>query len=251
MIIRERSNEIIMITQHDHALISGLIAENVKDSLFHSSSKRKSVEIAIREHDRAWMPVDKHPILNDKTKLPFSFMDLPASFKTVFYKHGIDEVEKMDFYAALLCSAHYVQFMSKNKDDDLIKTFIEGERAREQRLKSIIPQFHGEAFQFHFNLLKFCDNVSLYMCLNEPGTMKDNEHFFYKDGIHSPFVRGETMNAAWEDTQTVTLSPFPFRQPFCVFLKQKVVSKDEIVHRGIAQAYYEAPYETIKIRLTI
>ena len=96
MIIRERFKELVMITQHDHALISGLLAENFNDSLFKGASKRGSVELAIREHDRAWVPVDKYPIMNDETQLPFSFMDFPASFKSVFYKHGVDEVEKMD-----------------------------------------------------------------------------------------------------------------------------------------------------------
>nr|WP_253735858.1 DUF3891 family protein [Paenibacillus sp. FJAT-26967] len=28
----------------------------------------------------------------------------------------------------------------------------------------------------HFKLLKLCDELSLYVCLNEPGVSKDEEH---------------------------------------------------------------------------
>lgn len=249
MIIRNRLNELIMITQHDHALVSGLLSENVQTSLFKGSAKRKSVEIAIREHDRAWMPVDKYPIMNDKTQLPFSFMDFPVSYKALIYKYGIDEVEEKDAYAALLCSTHYAHFMSKSKEGDA-KTFLEGENIRRCRLKTAVSCYDEEHFQFHFNLLKFCDNLSLYISLNEPGIPKEKSHPFYKNGIQSPFVEGERIKVNWKDQTTITLAPFPFQHPLNISLKQKVVPKEEVVNKGIAHAYLDSPFEKIDIRLT-
>ncbi|WP_156430913.1 DUF3891 family protein [Paenibacillus sp. FJAT-26967] len=48
--------------------------------------------------------------------------------------------------------------------------------ARQQRLKAKLNQPGESMIEQHFKLLKLCDELSLYVCLNEPGVSKDEEH---------------------------------------------------------------------------
>lgn len=252
MIIRERQDDIVMISQDDHARISGLFASAWKDSLFFGTAKRDSVQLAITEHDRGWIPVDNTPFLNDKINVPYSFMDFPDEPKLVFYKNGIDEVEAMDNYASMLCSHHYSRFAEGDTSEEA-QEFIQGEKARQLRVKVKIKDFDEPLFQFHYDLLKFCDSLSLYLCLNEPGTQKEDEHYFYKKGFPVPstfsFFEGDKMDIRWGDKQTIFMSRFPFEQPLSVEIKQRVLSRSAIAEKGLLEAYCGTPIESVHVVL--
>ncbi|WP_404450947.1 DUF3891 family protein [Virgibacillus necropolis] len=253
MIIRERPDDIVMITQDDHARISGIFSSYWKKAFFNDDNKRRSVELAIYEHDRGWIPVDSKPLWNDKTNLPYSFMDLPTEPKLVFYKNGIDEVEGMDFYASLLCSHHYSRFTKNDTDEESLK-FLKNEQERQSRIKKLMIDFDKEAYQFHYDLLNFCDNLSLFVCLNEPGATKKEEHSFYKNGLPIPstfsFFEGNQLDICWRDGQTILLSQLPFDAPVEIEIKQKVVSRKRITEEGILSAYENTPEESIQVRVT-
>lgn len=254
MIIRERQDDIVMITQDDHARVSGVFAARWKDSFFGNRSQRGSVELAINEHDRGWIPVDNNPFLNDRTMLPYSFMDLPTDPKLVFYKNGIDEAEQMDDYAGVLCSHHYAQFAA-NDSDQKSKKFVQHEEDRQNQLKGQVEDFDEKLFQFHYDLLKFCDNLSLYVCLNEPGVTKEDEHRFHKNGLPVPatfsFFNDERLAIHWRNDRTVLLSEFPFDKPVPIDIKQKVVPKQDIADRGLLIAYESAPIEEVHVVLKV
>lgn len=252
VIIRERSDEIVMIKQNDHAQICGMFAGHWKKDFFFGGSRRNSVELAVAEHDRGWTLVDNNPILNKETQLPFSFMDYPLPEKLSFYKSGIDEVERMDLYAGLLCSYHYSRFVEKNEDEQS-NQYMKEERDRQNRLKNSIPNYNEQIFQFHLDLLVFCDNLSLYACLNEPGVPKAEEHRFYREGIPIPstftFINGDHLHCHWHDRQTISLSEYLFEESVTIEMKQKVVSKKDLMEKGLQVAYEKAPVEIVGIRL--
>ncbi|ASK61531.1 hypothetical protein CFK37_04750 [Virgibacillus phasianinus] len=252
MIIRERQDDIVMITQDNHARIAGVFAANWKNSFFNSSKKRNSVELAINEHDRGWIPVDCTPFMNDQNSLPYTFMYFPTKPKLIFYKNGIDEVEQMDNYAGILCSHHYARFAANDSNEES-QAFVQHEENRQRKLKEKVKEFDPESFQFHYDLLNFCDNLSLYVCLNEPGTAKVDEHQFYKSGIPIPttfsFLGGDYSAIHWQNKQTVMLSDFPFEQPTWIEIKQKVVSKQKIIECGLVAAYKDAPIEIVPVSI--
>ncbi|ASN03564.1 DUF3891 family protein [Virgibacillus necropolis] len=252
MIVRERTDDIVMITQDNHARISGVFAAKWENSIFNDKDKRASVELAISEHDRGWIPVDKKPFWNDQTGLPYSFMDLPTEPKLVFYKNGIDEIEKMDPYASLLCSHHYYRFTADDFGEES-QRFLRNEQDRQNRIKQLID-FDEEAFQFHYDLLNFCDNLSLYVCLNEPDVSKEHEHYFYKKGMPIPstfsFFYGSHLDICWKDKHTISLSQLPFEEPVVIEINQKVVPKEHIAEEGILSAYENTLEERVRVRVT-
>lgn|SRR5699024_1391044 len=252
MIVREHPNHFIMIEQDNHAQLSGEMIANWNDSLFIDTKFKKTVEFAIFHHDCGWKSFDKQPFWNDEKMAPFTFTNFPILPKTVLYKHGIDEVEKEDEYAALLCSMHYMRFLLNRRTQEA-KIFVQKEKERRNRIIRSLSTFDSYLFDFHYGLLQLCDNLSLYICLNEPGTSKEEEHFFYRDGIPlSTSLHGfqqDKLKTEWVDKDTVTINEFPFASKLTLMLKQKVISKKLIADKGLDKSYQDAPYEHVKIRL--
>ncbi|GAB3046789.1 DUF3891 family protein [Virgibacillus ainsalahensis] len=250
MIVRERTNEFVMIEQDHHAQVSGKIMAKWKDALFQGTEQRKSVEYAIHMHDYGWKNFDRKPFWNDKHQSPYSFNDFPDIPKVILYKHGVDVVEKEDSYAGLLCSEHYKQFLI-NEPGDEIQVFVKQEEEREERIIESLGQFNKRLFNFHYGLVLLGDGLSLYACLNEPLASEENVHPFFKKGIplSSDLELGDTMQPRWVDEHTIALDPFPFEEPIDIKIKQKIVAKEAISAQGLIDSYEQAPFEEVSIRL--
>jgi Protein of unknown function (DUF3891) len=250
MIVREREDKFIMIEQDNHAIMSDELMKNWKESLFHGEELRQSVQYAIRYHDYGWKPFDKEPFWNDRSQAPYTFSDYPLSPKMVIYTFGIHEVEKNDPYAALLCSRHYSRFLLQDPSEEAV-AFIKQEKHRQKRLIESFAGLNDDLFNFHYGLLKLGDDLSLYMCLNEPGVPKEKEHFFFRNGITLPMKPGDEKQAkmalAWRDQQTISAHPFPFKERITVKIKQKVINKKELLTNGLIKSYEKAPYEEVKL----
>ncbi len=251
MIIREHNNTYIMIEQTHHAHISGELAKQWRDDLFKGNAMRESVIYAIANHDLGWNGLDQTPFWNDLKNAPYDFRTFPMIPKFVFYKDGIDAVEAVDLYAGLLCSRHYMQLNLRNKHIEAASLFIEGEQKRQESIIEKLSGFNTELYDFHYTLLAILDNFSLYLCLNEPGTTKREEHVFFKDGIVIPrfqdFLGMNKLDVSWKDADAVEVAPFPFKDTFKLNLEQRVVSKKEITEKGVIASYLAAPIERVEI----
>jgi hypothetical protein len=242
MIIHEREHEFVMVAQHDHAMVSRDAAQCWRDEYFFGIDKKDSVVLAVREHDRCWIEPDEEPLWNEQTQQPYSFMDYPGSPKLSFYTKGIDEIVQMDPYAGLLCSLHYASFL-KDATSTIGMNFWNEEKQRQQALLKELGIHKDETLSFHLNLLKFCDNLSLYICLNDPGTPKAQEHYFYRDGFPQKFsfTNNESIHAEWLGQKTVSLSLSPFKNHLHVRLPYKAVDKELIEKIGLVTAYQDSP----------
>ncbi|HEY9576467.1 MAG TPA: DUF3891 family protein [Pseudobacillus sp.] len=252
MIVRERKNDFVLIEQDNHAQVSGSIMAYWRASLFYGPEFRRSVEYAISQHDCGWKPFDKQPFWNDKKQAPYTFIDFPQLSKIALYKQGIDEVEENDRYAALLCSLHYASFLSYEVSDEA-KKFIAQEKQRRDRLIRSLGISDQSLLHFHYGLLQLGDNLSLYICLNEPGVTKEKEHPFFRDGIPvSPAlseIKRDRIQLHWKNKQTITLETFPFNSEITVTIKQKILSKDDIASKGFLESYQKAPFHNVVVHL--
>ncbi|GAM14694.1 DUF3891 family protein [Mesobacillus selenatarsenatis] len=241
MIIHERENEFVMVAQHDHAGVSRDAAQNWRDDYFLGIERIYSVVLAVREHDRCWIEPDEEPLWNEQTQQPYSFMDYPGRPKLAFYTKGIDEIVQMDPYARLLCSLHYASFL-KDATSTIGKNFWVAEKQRQQKLLKELEIDNDKVLSFQLNLLKFCDNLSLYICLNAPGTPKSQEHYFYRNGFPQKFsfANDQTILAEWLDQHTVSLSVSPFKNKLHVRLPYKAVDKELIKEIGLTAAYQDS-----------
>ncbi|MFD1707656.1 DUF3891 family protein [Siminovitchia sediminis] len=247
MIVREREKDFVMIEQHHHGDVSGKLLHYWKESLWRGD-KQESVFYAVHQHDCGWKSADKTPIWNDQQQAPYTFMDFPMPLKTLIYRYGIDEIARENLYAALLCSKHYTHFMEMENSEEA-QDFVKKEEIRQRKWFNSLPDSDRNLFHFHFGLLKLFDNLSLFLCLNEPGK---NEHPFYRNGIPlSPALHGfqqEKLDLHWMDENTLAVDEFPFEQAFTVSVEQKVVSKSDIAQKGLIESYMAAPIQEIYIQ---
>lgn len=252
MIVQEFSDKYVMIAQHDHAAISGTMAKMWKHTHFPDKDKRPSVEDAIKNHDIGWKLIDEAPIWNDVAVAPYTFTTYPTALKTVLYRYGIDEVAQADNYAALLCSKHYDRFL-KNNSSEAAGKFVQEEKARRKQLIQSINNFGIDHYHFHYGILQMLDDMSLFLCLNEPGVQKENEHPFFKNGINKhegiTTIQEDKVHLFWKDKHTVSLHPFVFAEPFTISLQQRNVMKQAIKQNGILKSYQNAPVVTHDITL--
>ena len=223
--------------------------KNCKNEYFFDENRTKEVLLAIHEHDRGWIDLDSSPVWNDKSEKPYSFIDYPLALKISFYKKGLEEVENMSKYAGLLCSLHYTSFI-QDPSEPSVREFWQEEKKRQEQLKKDL-QLVGkseETLMYHLDLLKFCDYLSLYICLNEPGN-NHKIHPFFRNGFPQlfAFVTDKPIVAHWSNQETVTLSFSPLKNKVEVNLPYKEVMKDNIEKHGILQAYKDASVSFRKI----
>lgn len=247
MIVRESDEYFTMTGQHDHAILSGQIASHFKPEWFGDPAWTDKVVLAIREHDRGWIGLDEIPIWNDGSNAPFSFMDYPLAPKLPMYEKGIDEVERMNPYAALLCSLHYASFDPIRSSDrpDCID-YIRKETIRQDRIRQRVGALDPDWVLRHLRLLQFCDHLSLYVCLNKEGAAKEEEHPWFKDGLGTK-LNDRTYTARWLSPTEIAVDPFPFRDRFQTTLRTKHVLKSERQQKGIALAYRDTAFSEQEI----
>ncbi|NEZ42101.1 DUF3891 family protein [Paenibacillus alvei] len=243
MIIRTRKDEIVFIAQHDHGYLSGEIASKFRTELLGTRDGYEDAVYAAYEHDCSWIGLDDTPIWNDAQQEPYTFMDYPMPLRLAFYRKGLDDIEKVNPYASLLCSKHFASFFHVEEQKDVIE-FLQHERQRQRRIKEQFVDLPDLTIANHFRMLQFCDDLSLYVSLNEPGVSKDKEFPWYQDGFErtEPFnvQSGEQLQAEWLDDRAIRVTPTPFTEPFTAMLSYKVVAKERIRKIGIASAYKEA-----------
>ncbi|MBB6454385.1 hypothetical protein HNQ94_002867 [Salirhabdus euzebyi] len=227
MIVVEKNDYYLLFKQHDHGEVSGQIAKRVKEKWFKGKEVRKDVEFAIQHHDYAWIDLDNQVKWNEEKNRPYSFIDYPLQDKLFAYSKGINTVQQHSYYAALLCSMHYASFFREPMTDSKIKSFISQEMKRQEMLREKIQP--NEAFDFHFRLLQFCDDLSLYICLNDPGIKKDDEFPWFKEGFSQSFsFAKEGMCAEWQDEESIGIEPFPFEDYVEISLPFYKLGKDGV-----------------------
>lgn len=226
MIVRETKDGYILVEQHAHAKISGGMARKWKKQWFLGKTRRREVELAIENHDLCWESLDKQPILNQQERKPASFIDYPLEAKISAYKDGVDDMARLNSYAALLISLHYSSFF-RGKLDQNGQQFKEREEDRQEQLMDRL-HVQNEELTFHFDLLQLCDNLSLYLCLNEWGVHKDKEHPWFKEGFPQQLATVEsTFYTVWLTENTVLIHPYPFSEENVkVSIPYKYISKN-------------------------
>lgn len=189
------------IRQHDHAWISGALAEAWR----FDGTVAEEVRFAVAYHDVAWIGLDRAARLR-ADGAPHSFLDHPLDAKYAGCKAGIDLVETGSAYAGYLCSAHH-QRLAGYLDDPLSTAYVAAEQARQDRLWEALDAAHRERAATDVALLRLLDGLSLFACCNTPGRRTWS---FHPDGF--PYG-GTTFQARWVDETRVQLHPYPLAWP--------------------------------------
>jgi Protein of unknown function (DUF3891) len=216
MIVRERPDTFLLFGQHEHALMAGEFARRWGER----PVPFESTVYAVANHDLAWREPDGEVLWNEEKDRPYSFVDYPLHLKLPAQKRGIDRVEARDSYAGCLCSMHYARFLLDAERLEEIE-FRDGEFERQRRLAQGMSAAELENLERNFRLLRLCDGISLFLCLNEPGGDEDPPP--YPEGF---VFKGTRFDLVWEDGQTLGLDPNPFSEAFGIEVPYRIVGRD-------------------------
>jgi hypothetical protein len=213
MIVREKLDSYVLIKQHDHGLISGEFARRWAEC----PRPLEPTLYAIANHDAGWKILDASVRWNEETGKPYSFTNYPIVTKLRAYEEGLDLLEVEYPYAACLCSMHYTALVGDSKAET---GFRESETQRQREIKAAMSGEELGNLEHNFHLLRLCDDLSLFVCLNEPGR---NEHPWYKKGLGFEGARFEPI---WQDDATLRLVPNPFSEPFDLTIPYALVGEN-------------------------
>ncbi|MFD2704489.1 DUF3891 family protein [Salibacterium lacus] len=238
MIINEAEAFYECIPQHEHARISAEIIKRWADEAVKHGPYWNELVPAVREHDRAWIPLDNDPLTDEKGS-PYDFTNYPEKPKTEAYQRGILETDRIHRYCGLLVSRHYASFF----DTALTETgrrFREQETQRQQTWRKELQEPDTE--DSHLKILQFCDDLSLYLCTNTPGASKDKENTWFKNGFrqHFAFLNNETIQAEFNGKQNVSLAPFPMQDALDITIHGRQVLKEEAEEKGFSEAFQKS-----------
>lgn len=211
MIVRSKGAYFVCIRQQDHALVSGQFAAHLDLKI----EPFANTLYAISHHDIGWEELDQTILWNEETGEPYSFDDYPLIPKLEAYTQGISKIEAHDAYAGFLVSKHFASFF-KDATEPAAKKFVEQEWTRQNKLREHFSEVEERNIAKNFRILKFCDDLSLALCLNEPCY---NTHPWFKDGI---WFQGEKFHWVWEDKETIRLHLNRFKRPFTIELPYQV-----------------------------
>jgi hypothetical protein len=235
MILQDRGNQLIIIRQTDHAILSGFFAREWGNELFKRPEPFDSVRLAAAEHDNGWTEWERHPQIDNATFLPYTFMSIPTAEHIEIYKRGIDRIVQRDRYAGLLAAMHAVGLYDrsratipgfsakyvKSNESQLAADFVQRLRLQQLRLKvdlradPAMKSFVEEkTMQINAQRLEALDRLSLYFCLAPLAEQTIDAVPVDEQGAEADWeLRPQANNQAdAEAKNSVVLSPYPFRR---------------------------------------
>jgi hypothetical protein len=241
MIVYEQNNELVIIRQTDHALLSGFFAREWGNEECTRPEPFESFRLAAAEHDNGWTEWELLPEVDPATFLPYSFMSIPTERHIALYQHGLERLLKVDRYAALLVSMHCLGLYDRTRatmpgfsakyvrsnEAHLVSEFVQQLRLQELRLKVDLrahpetkPFTEEKVLQANLQRLEALDRLSLYFCLS---TGEEST-------IESVPLDNTGAEADWElrreSPEMVALAPYPFRrEPLSISILARRVPK--------------------------
>lgn len=236
MIRRRQGSDFLLITQHDHALLSGELAELFGNGEFAAPVPREQAISGIRLHDSGWPLHDEEPTINAE-HLPLDVFETPRKIAFKVWTASVERATRHDPYAGLLVSLHVLalsvlasertvsngSFSLDNPQDRLaVIKFQQREIERQETLRSLaglrsekgahhavvrdVRQEAEDQLQFNFALLQVMDQLSLALCCTEPPTCTS------RDLPQRPGGTKLKLNFTRQGND-VRVDPWPFAQP--------------------------------------
>ena len=113
MIVRAEHDSFVLITQPEHAALSGRIMAAWQTDGLRSHIRRQTILLATREHDIGWQPVDRRPTVDLATGHPHHFLAAPDSTKREIWPSGVAQLKPRNTAAAALVAQHALTVLDR------------------------------------------------------------------------------------------------------------------------------------------
>jgi hypothetical protein len=224
MIVRyESDGSIVMITQNDHAQLSGLFAAHWGNDRFAKPQPFASLVRAAMFHDRGWIRYETSPQLDPQSGRTPNYRDVPTDRAQLeAFEWAGEWLSAIDPYAGLMIARHRTGLWQgrygvithppgrqRGKLPADIVAFIARSEAKQKRAADGLDT--GE-LAINYNLLQVWDLMSLYICSDETLAPERIEpvpiRYSDRDRLASL-----PMTLVPLEARTIALDPYPFDQP--------------------------------------
>jgi hypothetical protein len=249
MIVRyESDGTIVMITQNDHAMASGLFAAHWGNEHFERPQPYSSIVKAAAFHDRGWIDYETAPRLNGEGQTP-NYRDVPIdSGQLRAFRWASDWLSHIDPYAGLLSAKHRTglwqgrygvitkpPLVQRGTLSPGILAFIAESEAHQAQTGAGLD---GSQLMVNYNLLQVWDMMSLYICSTpslSPTELGPAPTDYAGNNVILNFQPGADGK--------ISLDPWPFDEPS---LTANVVYRRLKVQRfetdsALQEAYFKTP----------
>jgi hypothetical protein len=217
-----------IITQVDHARMSGQFAAAWGNDTFAALIPREPMEFMVAHHDEGWLKVDDAWLFNESTRLPYHLTEtpLPEYIKTGAGSPEFNQAHHS--YSGILSSMHTWGLYrgSYGLSDTLfinsipaehrpqVDALLEGEIARQDNLKRQIDITNLELMNwikptqlFHnYKLLQFFDALALYFHTTHEAARKEVTF----PNVPMSVGKDETLTVRRQSAGVYSVTPYPF-----------------------------------------
>lgn len=212
-----------LLRQHDHAMLAGHLAAAWVGTGRNPAPLDFGLVMAVALHDVAWVELDESPDLDLSAGRPYPFHALPNERKLPAYRGGLDRLERLHPYGALLGSLHYVSFVEDQFAEEAeeqggaeeTESFVESEARRREALHRRLG-LEGEEdrgpVRRDLETLQMFDRLSLFICLAPPSAAEDAQPPWLGAARDLETPDGDSLRLDWRDDEVLHVHPFPFRE---------------------------------------
>jgi hypothetical protein len=221
MIVRyESDGSVVMITQNDHAQLSGLFAAHWGSERFEKPRPYGSLVRAAMFHDRGWIRYETGPQINPETGKTPNYREVPNdAAQLAAFEWASDWLGAIDAYAGLMIARHrtglwqgrygaitHPAAIQRGKLPPEIAAFIARSEAKQ---KTAAEKLDPSELAINYNLLQVWDIMSLYICSSE--ALKPDR--IEPVPLSYSGAAGVPMTLTPLQADTIALDPYPLDQP--------------------------------------
>lgn len=247
MIRREKNGGWFLITQHDHAELSGRIMTHWGNGEFAKPSPYDEVLFAVREHDSGWKEWDTLPKINLETGYPANFTEMSFEDQGDIWRRCYKPYSENNPYASCLVALHFSKFSRNNLKKDPGNQIAE---SLHKELKEFVANglnlqiVDGNLTEIPYEIIKnlkllqIGDILSLALCHGWRSVEITEVPYDYKGSE-------TTLQIKSEDGFNYTISPYPLDESPLRFsiqgrsLDSKTFIDDEELREKLNASRYE------------
>ena len=220
MIVRyESDGSIVMVTQNDHAQLSGLFAAHWGNDRFEKARPYAAMVRAAMFHDRGWIRYETGPQLNPQTGKTPNYREVPNDRGQLeAFEWAGDWLSAIDSYAGLMIAKHrsglwqgrygvitHPPAIQRGTLPPEVQSFI----ARSEAKQEVAAQkLDDREIAVNYNLLQVWDMMSLYICSTE--VLKPDR--IEPVPVAYSGAAGVAMTLTPLPANSIALDPYPFDQ---------------------------------------
>lgn len=182
VIVRPDGDALLLVTQPEHAALSGRIMAAWRRDGFPASPTRETVLLATREHDNGWVEIDEHPELDPGGRGPQHFMTAPDATKQGIWPRGVRRLEPLDPAAAALVAQHALALLDVHPLPGWERFRADMTAERDRILRAGAYDNDPEALRADYRFVFLGDLISLVFCCGWSETFRYGGYTVTRDG---------------------------------------------------------------------